>query len=124
MTVDLVKFLRDRLDEDELVALGCIPVSEQAALRKGIPLNRWKADGSLITEGVVAQVGQTSPGVAAHITRHDPARTLAEVDAKRRIIDECESAYHHDSWGMSSMADAILGLLALPHREHPDYKQE
>jgi hypothetical protein len=77
-------------------------------------------------------------GLAEHIARHDPARVLAEVEAKRQIM-EC-----HESW-VAGNGDTICGrcerehidgrpgghfpcqtlrLLALPYAGHPDYRQE
>lgn len=76
---DLVTWLRAQLDDDERVA-------------------RMAADGPWCREGAGQIVG--GPGgqflIAArsqawngdHIARHDPARVLVEVDAKRRILDE------------------------------------
>lgn len=66
---------------------------------------------------------------AEHIARQDPARVLAECDAKRRILsvltawepdpacqEEAETP-EHDAWRM-------LTYLALPYSEHPDYRDE
>lgn len=84
MTDDLVAFLKARLDEDE-----------QAA--KAATSGRWMAlDG-----GVMALEDESWPVTSTetecerddrvHIARWDPARVLAEVQAKRRIIER-----HHE----------------------------
>jgi hypothetical protein len=111
MTDDLVKFLRDRLDE----------TARKAEAAKPGP---WHADGGSVyaSHPTDEVVGYTES--AEHIAEHDPARVLAEVDAKRRIIAECVNAYDQDSRGMAWMADQVLGMLALPDRDHPDYRQE
>lgn len=69
----------------------------------------------------------------AHIARHDPARVLAECEAKRRIIDEhtchcpnptcrdcgaCPGDHHADP---TPAPCATLRILALPYADHPDY---
>lgn len=57
----------------------------------------------------------------------DSARVLAEVDAKRRIIDihgsgadPCDA---HDASMRTIPCDTLL-LLTLPYAEHPDYQAE
>ncbi len=71
-----------------------------------------------------------------HIVRHDPARVLAECDAKRRIVEhlaETAAKCPPDDWpdegGMelAPLADQsryLLRLLALPYADHPDYQPE
>lgn len=76
-----------------------------------------------------------------HIARHDPARVLREVEAKRRIIDDAlrYEARIDGEWGCSHDPDEIaagvcpyippdeidaLRLLALSYANHPSYRQE
>lgn len=74
-----------------------------------------------------------------HAARHDPARTLAEIDAKRRLIalhapedwtDEqrcavCQS--DRSDYAEQDTPDmwpcATLRLLAAPYADHPDYDE-
>jgi hypothetical protein len=87
----LTEFLRARLDEDQAAAEAwSTPFSNPTAEQR------------------------------EHIARHDPARVLAEVDAKRRIIVECESLI--DDPAVRAMETALC-LLALPYADHPDYDQ-
>jgi hypothetical protein len=108
---ELVLFLRARLDEDE-----------QAA--RATTGGKWySAD--------VLEVNLAAPRPdAEHIARHDPARVLAEVNAKRRILDEIvpkvESYWGavNSEWGCEyddPDGDDVLRLLALPYADHPDY---
>jgi hypothetical protein len=71
-------------------------------------------------------VGQASAWAAAHIIRHDPVRVLAEVDAKRRILDGLAGALdrHADYITGAFTAEDVLHLLALPYRDHPGYRPE
>jgi Family of unknown function (DUF6221) len=93
MTSDLVTFLNARLDEDEAAARA---VEDNSAPWPG----QWEADGNyalrthngwvLATAGTPG--GEFRPGVLAHIVRHDPARVLREVEAKRARL-----AYYQDA---------------------------
>lgn len=56
-----------------------------------------------------------------HIARWDPARVLAEVDAKRRQLDAFDEYGTHDTW---DLIDTTLRLLAIPYAGHPDYQKE
>jgi hypothetical protein len=93
---ELVAFVRRCLDEDERVAL--------AAQASGTPpwVNRVYAESDGYNTGsikdasgyTVVHVEDQTPGFATaeHIARWDPARVLAEVKAKRRILDLYEAA--------------------------------
>jgi hypothetical protein len=131
---DLVQFLRDRLDEDEALALEA-------------PKGPWHI-GNAVDPTQPCHV-HTFPGarmvadglnwlVAEHIARQHPARVLAEVEAKRRAVDEC--AYWNEKLAqeaanpskvpypcLGNILDAvnpILRALALPYADHPAYKPE
>ncbi|WP_051362653.1 DUF6221 family protein [Amycolatopsis thermoflava] len=62
----------------------------------------------------------------------EPQRVLAEVDAKRQIVERCigviaEQNNHLiglDEVGGIPLAEDTLKLLALPYAEHPDYREE
>ena len=106
----LVEFLRARLDEDEEVA------RETRRFEQRVPhTERWFA----------------SHGNA--ITSMAPHRAVAEVDAKRRIIDEHEPSgnYVYRDDGTPACGTCgdytvewpcdTLKLFALPYADHPDY---
>ena len=113
-------FVLARLTEDEQVAqaAGGEPWSN------GLPVTHY-GDGSP-TRTVLRPdpgfgnhvTGSIHAGHAEHIARHDPARELDEVAAKRRILVHC------DQWLEQDDADHILGALALPYATHPDYRAE
>lgn len=119
---DPVAFLRARLDEDEKTARAA--AEGPWKIRKS---TRALDDELGISSGDVEIVGPGYEGGgvwdrpdAEHIIRHDPARVLDEVDAKRRILDEC-------NWGGPDHGDvywAVLERLALPYAGHPDYRGE
>lgn len=77
---DLVEFIRAQLDEDERVARA-------AGWHRYI----WELGivyGTVIATGNRKTVAHGCQEYDAdHIARHDPARALREVDAKRRILE-------------------------------------
>lgn len=105
-----------------------VPVVETA--ERSIP--NGDGDG-VITWRVAAPLG--------HIARHDPARVLAECEAKRRIADmhtsdatwdggeECAQCSFHEAYeGFNDVSETFpcttLRLLALPYADHPDYDEK
>lgn len=142
MTVsDLVAFLLARLAEDEQVARAATPgpwVTEEtfpgASLVQSnlVDMAEWPAQQSANVASESSS-GDLRTGDAMHIARHDPARVLAEVAAKRRIIDRQEQIIASLA-GEPLLADgnfltlrdagAVLRLLALPYADHADYRDE
>jgi hypothetical protein len=116
--VDLVTFLRARLDEREAAA-------------KAAGGDSWVAEprtyGSYAVacdgEPVVYDEGAPTEAQATHIALNDPAYVLDDVAAKRRIVDEAEryspELEHGDNgeWAL----DMVLRLLAAPFVSHPDF---
>jgi len=62
--------------------------------------------------------------VTAHIARHDPARVLREVAAKRAILAECEPRPGIGIVAIELAAQRILRHLAAVWNDHPDYRPE
>lgn len=66
-----------------------------------------------------------------HITRHDPARVLAECRAKRRIVQEytdllkwdADESDDHGIHGQRIGLEFAVKMLALPDADHPDYDE-
>lgn len=116
MADDLLAFLRARLEEDEQAALAAKP-------------GPWHADGgSVYATHWIDEVVDYSES-AEHIARHDPARVLADVAAKRQVVDRYERAManrraHPDDLATAGALLALHGvvqLLVLPFRDHPDF---
>jgi len=108
---DLIAFLRARLDEDEKTA--------------------HRAHGDLFS--VLGQV-EYYDGAAEmdeqHITRHNPKRVLAEVEAKRQVLIEhqpwrprwCSTCDVPGDYQGREHGCTTVRLLALPYADHPDYR--
>lgn len=91
-------------------------------------------DGAQIALGTGGAIEVDNP-VAAHIARHDPARVLADIAVKRRIV-KLHSVLDGTGgdWDTDPPARCAecrdehpcttLCLLALPYADHPDYDDE
>jgi hypothetical protein len=120
---DLVEFLRDRLGEDE-----------QAARRAG---GAW-VDGPAANWVTAASSGGASEpahrvalvvadGERAHIARHDPARVLRDVEAKRELLRLAERAHeYHETFtsGFAAVLEQTLRRFALAYVDHAGYREE
>lgn len=125
MSDDLIAFLRARLDDDEQIA--------QATMWDGsdnIPGWYLSASATVETGGDTFYAGDRT--VANHIERHDPARVLREVEAKRRILDEYTDAlrildgFRETGWeeGRREALEMACRVLALPYADHHDFRGE
>ena len=137
MTADLITFLRARLDEDEAVARAA---TAGPWVESGVGDHGWGVSFSALGSGVEADDSDQGRADAAHIARHDPARVLAEVEAKRQIMglhpviggweDEdghdrglgCECCGHSEEYSDRGGWCETLRLLALSYADHPDYR--
>jgi len=125
---DLATFLRARLAEDEQAAREAQP-------------GPWHIGNAVDpTQPCNVHTFPTAGGVAdglrwldaEHIVRHAPARVLAEVEAKRRIINEHQQAtpgwcatcdIPGDYKGLPEGCMTVR-LLALPYADHSVYREE
>jgi hypothetical protein len=140
----MVAWLRAQLDEDERLATGADPRGAGwSAPRDELLVGAYVAIPSHIVTG---QLGSWS---LAHIDRHDPARVLAEVAAKRLLIEAIQNLTPRfvDSsagnqrfplvWEMDGsqpgtwkqrvhedQRPALLRLLALPYAGQPGWREE
>lgn len=124
---DLVEFLRARLDEDERVAREATD-------------GPWSLDNELHVEAIYApdrstvvvgggRWGDEAPVFetdedAVHIVRHDPARVLREVEAKRRTLVRCEEEMLSGIDRLVHFAQQTMREMALPYADHPDYPRQ
>jgi hypothetical protein len=152
---DLVAFLTARLDEDEAVAKACpdesghlnwfdsrVVASGDHTIRTCPPSGMVAGEGNRVVCRIrrvdtIDDVGTYDLGDpdarAGHIARHDPARVLREVDAKRKIL-ALHGASIGGTWcvtcdpGSDVSGDAgawypclTLRTLAAVWSGHPDY---
>lgn len=142
----LTEFLQARLDEDELLAQAAAAFITGSHWRshKDVVETAEDVDADYLARSVAVSGNWTVP---EHIARHDPARVLAEVEGKRRIIADLLAEPHflnNSEWygcravaegpgeddvptgrectcGRDARLDQYLRLFALPFADHPDY---
>jgi hypothetical protein len=118
---DLIAFLRARLDEDEQAAVAAAgqPAYFDWEVHEAGPR---KQPEIRVTGKSYQVVGGVDDSTAEHIARHDPARVLLEVEAKRRLIQWGE--WIRGDFSGSDVWKDVLPLLALPYADHSDYRAE
>lgn len=139
----IVEFLRARLDEDEVAAKAAIDPSRpgthwewEAPDEGGDPESpRWlrTVEEFPTTSGVGDLPGfplgydcKATPSAAMdHIARHDPARVLREIAAKRALIAdyqryEAERRRMMNGWAPSTESPVIKAFAAV-YSDHPDF---
>jgi hypothetical protein len=127
---DLIAFLKARIDEDEAAARAATDGPWRADPYDAMSTqpSDWFVGAPAGTVGIFP-IDYSGPSNAAHIARHDPARVLREVEAKRRTIEVLVRRYKASKPGMAEGAHFVmlmdtLRLLALPYADHPDYREE
>lgn len=153
---DLVAFLRARLDEEEQAARAAIAEDDPGRwemvddhLNGSVSVLGQFARGAPLPPPTPTQCGdwyaiaewsdrdgerpEGSVPYAEHIARWDPARVLAEVEAKRAIVDllaRQTAACPEDDWSvdggietavLADNARYLLRLLVASYAEHPDF---
>lgn len=112
---DLTAFVRARLDEDEAAA------QDPARVWPG----PWTADRCEVSDsgGVTVVRDEYHWGPMPHIARHDPARVLRDIAAKRAILDRCVR-WECDEMTAGMLIEDVLAHLATAWSGHPDYRDE
>lgn len=119
MTDDLITWLRAQLDADERVARAATPGPWVWLAGR---VFQEHGDDRIVVP-TVNDLAVVEPEDLAHIARHDPARVLAEVQAKRRLVSEAEHYLNYEDHGLP-LAEWILTFLALPYADVPGYRDE
>jgi hypothetical protein len=123
---EMIAFVAARLDEDEAAAksaaaetaagwfTGTSEDSDERSVCYTGPSTLHP--GSMWDYDIADRVPQAA---AAHIARHDPARALREVAAKRAILLQWE----HSPPGSPALTNALYQLAAV-YSDHPGYRPE
>ncbi|WP_294567538.1 DUF6221 family protein [uncultured Arthrobacter sp.] len=136
-TLSLTDFLLARVAEDEAVAREAGGLAEtpwRATYGRQVETAR---DGYLVTpEDEHSYSDDPTDAVSEHIARHDPARVLAECEAKRRIVEReterlreqwrrrvDEHRQTFDEWMQPPYGETLRDLASV-YADHPDYRQE
>lgn len=130
----VVEFLRARYAEEEAIARAATP----GPWKWGVVAPGIKADSVLQGRWVVlltSKSGDVSHDDAVHIARWNPAHVLADLAAKRAILDihetshqrilsECHVAIEPPEWqgpDRSNPACMMVRALLGPFQDHPDF---
>ncbi len=158
MTTPLSDFLLARIAEDEALARDAAVYSDYQLRQFVDGTGKWGSGrgGPRQTQIVAGPFyvymsnfakAKRLDQVASHVAQHDPARVLAECEAKRRLVTEvhfdrlAESHADDDEYDVpwipecascSCFSDCVvylencttLQLLALPYADHDDYREE
>lgn len=117
---DIAAWLLEQIAEDEADAKESLPGPWRVTVRPvGVADGRWvitsRHDPKCVAE--LLDYG-ADRRMAYHIARHNPARVLAECDAKRRIFETLRDE------GGDRLFDDIFRLLALPYADREGYREE
>ena len=129
---ELVAFLEERLDDDEYRAKAARSeswtVERDASTTPGkVPAESRVVIGADGESGIARVNGRDR---ALHIARHDPARVLHEIEAKRSILDEVTRIdlgaprTAGPPEGAHATMVTVLEMLALPYADHADYRED
>lgn len=135
---DIAEFLTARLDEDESTARAAIPGPWVATENRATPLVAadlwgWTASEADYGEPITDDVPRDT---AVHIARWDPARVLAEIVAKRAIVEDYQIVLANNAIEKANDGDEVqiaardliaksllmvLRRLVTVWSAHPDY---
>ncbi|MFJ9214213.1 DUF6221 family protein [Streptomyces sp. NPDC102264] len=130
MNVDLVAFVRARLDEDEQTAraatAGPWTTMGQRVLDSSPPSDRLGIGMAVGHAAASADYNET----AVHIARQDPAATLRRIARDRAILNayeevadmDTDDAKHEYAYGRAVGLGYAVRQMAAEHDGHPDYK--
>ena len=135
---DLVVFMEARLDEDEHAARAVLGTNVLALLKRGKAAPRWvpspEGDAAIRDTDGILRVKFVWALERDHIIRHDPARVLRGVAAKRAALNEYVYLYERalkpglypqpDEAGRFEVAAMLTRALAAEWDDHPDYREE
>lgn len=126
MSAELVAFYRARLDEAEQLARDAIapaamyPYGDTSLPR--MPVESWPDEAR----------GYLGGPWGEHCAAHDPTAVLADVAAKRALLDQLGDAEIYAAPSYAALRDVgradglrlAVRLLAAVYAGHPDYRQE
>ena len=130
---DLASWLLEQIAADEQVA------REAAAGSSGVRQPSWGPEWTLEEDddpgysgtwgihsdaGTVISAGEVMRPEGRHIARWDPARVLAECDAKRQAVIRCQVIEDRRWLGPHGHGEGILKVMALPYADRPGYLED
>lgn len=128
---ELVAWLRAQLDDDQAEAEAATPgpwIDASGNAGDVIVEQLSDAEGHLVAEieTCVDHPDVDRAADAAHIARHDPAAVLADVAAKRAILDlhDAVPEEEHCAWDQERKPCQTVRLLASAYAHRPGYRDQ
>ncbi|HEY1668517.1 MAG TPA: DUF6221 family protein [Trebonia sp.] len=132
----LIEFINARLAEEEATARAAGGGTWRTGCYCEGPCTGW-GGGCCRVEGDDIKIydeGGHDASQADHIARHDPARVLREIEAKRAILaryEDCLDRMENLEFsamaareGLAEYEDSVLPNMAGAWSDHADYRQE
>lgn len=124
MSRELLDFLRDRLQDDEDYAHNAYADHNDAGPNW---YEQWS--GALNIGEKEDLVLTNDSAVSRFMARHDPARILREVEAKRALLDDYERFVAErrrmmNGWDSYPEVSPVLTAFAAVYADHPQYRDE
>ena len=128
-------FILARLDEDEAIAKAALDQGRDWIIDPyGSGPESWQITGWTVEQtemendpaGCVAPIDTTEKRYATHVARHHPNRVLAEVAAKRAIVNEFRAVVAGSPFARRAHESSFRGyravwLIAAIWAAHPDF---
>lgn len=134
MNQDLVEYLKERLREEEQIAVAATPGPWEDSSPGSVYVEQAGVeDAHLIAEFPPCEDHEYRPEFdAGHVATWDPARVLADIEAKRKILDAYEEAaeFYNAPANRSIPAGEAHGLwtavqlLVQPYSSRPDFNED
>ena len=133
---NLIEWLRGELGEDERV-LRAVPVAPGCVPPAHWSLSTHGPDQGTVVMGTGPDFALPTPAHAEYAARFDPATLLADIEAKRRLLNEFEAAFDlppgadiaSDLAAPDQLAKALISrthllILASAYRRRRGWKSE
>jgi len=126
VTVTMTEFLLARIAEDEAAARAVQPLGYSIDMGGRRNDERWYVARLRFSGADGAARAEQDEEASQLFARHDPARVLAECEAKRRIVEGAPRAWDNDleNHHLLPAGQVILEHLAAVYADHPDYREE
>lgn len=131
MIQDLVTFIGARLDEEETTARATAYSFASSIEDSWIVRHMDRRDDmswAVYSQGKYLKVNELHEADARHIAHHDPASVLADIAARRRLLDHWPDPF--GTWGAEqadaarAMKEYALRALAARYASHPEFRVE
>ena len=124
---DMAAYLLERIAEDEQAAWGAVSDRPGSWVQGDNDAPGWDRDLVYYHSDWSGWTQFDYESMAAHVARHDPARVIAECEAKRRVVEHCQEVllHHvHGDWDATDLAREALQHLVRVYAGRLDYPPE